>query len=256
MKSENFAIVIPARYKSSRLPGKPLIDICGTPMIKRVWDRCCLAVNSEKIYIATENLEIFNYCQTFTQNVLMTSDSCKTGTDRVYEACSKIGSLDFVVNVQGDEPIINPAEITQIIDEYIKNPGKIINGMALISSKNEYTSLTIPKVVFRQDRRLLYMSRAAIPSNKSNEFVKAWKQICIYAFPINALKDFSLANDKTLFEKEEDIEILRFLELGYDVMMKEVEGKSIAVDTLFDAEKVSKLLLKNPDYNLNKYMSY
>jgi len=251
MKSENFAIVIPARYQSSRLPGKPLIDICGTPMIKRVWERCCLAVNSEKIYIATESEEIFNYCQTFTKNVLMTSDTCKTGTDRVYEACTQIGNLDFVVNVQGDEPVINPDEITQIINEYIKNPGKIINGMASVSSAEEYKSLTIPKVAFRQDGRLLYMSRAAIPSNKANEFVKAWKQICIYAFPINVLKEFSLADEKTLFEKEEDIEILRFLELGYDVMMKEVEGKSIAVDTPFDANKVSEVLSKNAEYNLN-----
>lgn len=251
MKSENFAVVIPARYQSSRLPGKPLIDIFGTPMIKRVWERCCLAVDSGKIFIATENQEILNYCQTFTKNVLMTSDTCKTGTDRVYEACSQIGNLDFVVNVQGDEPIINPDDITQIINEYIKNPGKIINGMAPISSEEEYKSLTIPKVAFRQDGRLLYMSRAAIPSNKSNEFIKAWKQICIYAFPIKALKEFSLTGEKTLFEKEEDIEILRFLELGYDVMMKEVKGNSVAVDTPLDASKVSELLSKNSGYNLS-----
>ena len=250
MKAENFAIIIPARYQSTRLPGKPLVDICGIPMIKRVWDRCCLAVNADKIYIATENQKIFDYCSTFTKNVLMTESSCKTGTDRVYEACSKIKGIDFVVNVQGDEPVINPNEIIQIIEEYKQNPGKIINGMAAISLADEYYSLTIPKVVFRQDKRLLYMSRAAIPSNKFDKFVKAWKQICIYAFPIEALRDFSALKEKTLFEQEEDIEILRFLELGYDVMMKEVKGKSIAVDTPADVIKVSEMLLKNDKYNL------
>jgi 3-deoxy-manno-octulosonate cytidylyltransferase (CMP-KDO synthetase) len=180
----------------------------------------------------------------------MTSEQCKTGTDRVYEACSQISNLDFVINVQGDEPIINPLDIQTIIEAYQSNPNNIINGMAKIESEAEYNSLTIPKVVFRQDGRLLYMSRAAIPSNKSNQFNKAWKQICIYAFPINALKEFSLYPNKTLFEQEEDIEILRFLELGYDVIMKEVEGKSVAVDTKDDVLRVSQLLVNNPTYNL------
>jgi 3-deoxy-manno-octulosonate cytidylyltransferase (CMP-KDO synthetase) len=252
MKNNNFAVVIPARYKSTRLPGKPLIDICGIPMIKRVWERCCLAVEQDKIYIATESQVIFDYCLTFTNNVLMTSDSCKTGTDRVFEACSQIGKLDFVVNVQGDEPVINPNEINDIINEYLKNPGKIINGMAAIATAEEYHSVTIPKVTFRQDNRLLYMSRAGIPSNKTNDFNKAWKQICIYAFPVKALYDFSNLEEKTPFEEEEDIEILRFLELGYDVMMKEVEGKSIAVDTATDVVKVSKILTNYPRFNLDR----
>lgn len=252
MKDTNFAVVIPARYKSTRLPGKPLIDICGTPMIKRVWERCCLAVEQDKIYIATESQEIFDYCLTFTKNVLMTSESCKTGTDRVFEACSQIEKLDFVVNVQGDEPVINPDEINDIINEYLKNPGKIINGMAAIDTAEEYHSVTIPKVVFRPDNRLLYMSRAGIPSNKTKDFNKAWKQICIYAFPIKALNDFAMLENKTQFEQEEDIEILRFLELGYDVMMKEVKGKSIAVDTKSDAEKVSTILSNDANYNLKR----
>jgi 3-deoxy-manno-octulosonate cytidylyltransferase (CMP-KDO synthetase) len=250
MKLDNFAVVIPARFKSTRLPGKPLIEICGEPMIKRVWERCCLAVEKEKVYIATENEDIYRFCLTFTTNVIMTSEQCKTGTDRVYEACSQISNLDFVINVQGDEPIINPLDIQTIIEAYQSNPNNIINGMAKIESEAEYNSITIPKVVFRQDGRLLYMSRAAIPSNKSSQFNKAWKQICIYAFPINALKEFSLYPNKTLFEQEEDIEILRFLELGYDVIMKEVEGKSVAVDTKDDVLRVSQLLVNNPTYNL------
>nr|WP_113867719.1 3-deoxy-manno-octulosonate cytidylyltransferase [Brenneria salicis]NMN92141.1 3-deoxy-manno-octulosonate cytidylyltransferase (CMP-KDO synthetase) [Brenneria salicis ATCC 15712 = DSM 30166]RBP61131.1 3-deoxy-manno-octulosonate cytidylyltransferase (CMP-KDO synthetase) [Brenneria salicis ATCC 15712 = DSM 30166]RLM28715.1 3-deoxy-manno-octulosonate cytidylyltransferase [Brenneria salicis ATCC 15712 = DSM 30166] len=241
----NYAVVIPARYKSTRLPGKPLIALHGVPMIKRVWLRCCEAVAGEKIYIATDDKRIFDFCLTFTDNVIMTSGECKTGTDRVYEASEKIGDLDFVINVQGDEPIINPADIKAIIDECLRNPNVIVNGMAPIKDPLEYESKTIPKVAFRPDGRLMYMSRAAIPSNKTGAFNKSWKQICIYGFPIKALKDFSYCPDKTLFENEEDIEILRFLELGYDVNMVSVNGNSLAIDTPEDVEKVLKIISEN-----------
>lgn len=245
----NYAVVIPARYKSTRLPGKPLIDLLGIPMIKRVWLRCCEAVAEDKVYIATDDARILDFCLTFTQNVIMTGSDCKTGTDRVYEACQKIGELDFVVNVQGDEPIINPVDIKTIIDQCLENPGKIINGMAPITDPSEYESRTIPKVVFRQDGRLMYMSRAAIPSNKTGVFNKSWKQICIYGFPVNALKDFSSCVEKTPFENEEDIEILRFLELGYDVQMASVNGNSLAIDTPDDVKKVLKIMSEQSEVN-------
>ncbi|MFJ5431524.1 3-deoxy-manno-octulosonate cytidylyltransferase [Pectobacterium actinidiae] len=238
----NYAVVIPARYKSTRLPGKPLIDLHGIPMIKRVWLRCCEAVEKNKIYIATDDERIFDFCLTFTENVIMTSSDCKTGTDRVYEACEKIGGLDFVINVQGDEPIINPNDIKTIIDECIRNPGNIVNGMAPIIDASEYESRTIPKVVFRKDGRLMYMSRAAIPANKTGVFNKSWKQICIYGFPVHALEEFSSCEEKTPFENEEDIEILRFLELGYDVNMVNVKGDSLAIDTPEDVEKILKIM--------------
>ncbi|WP_226645107.1 3-deoxy-manno-octulosonate cytidylyltransferase [Microbulbifer variabilis] len=245
----NYAVIIPARYKSTRLPGKPLLDICGKPMIRRVWEQCVSAVGEANVYVATDDDRISTCCREFTDNVLMTSDNCKTGTDRVFEAARIIGNLDFVVNVQGDEPLINPDEISCIIEKYMECPGTIVNGMARIGSENEYISNTVPKVAFRADGRLLYMSRAAIPSNKSGNFNTAWKQICIYAFPMKALSEFALMEEKTLFENEEDIEILRFLEMGYDVAMVEVEGNSIAVDTPDDARKVTEILGNNPTYS-------
>ncbi|MEE3650972.1 MULTISPECIES: 3-deoxy-manno-octulosonate cytidylyltransferase [unclassified Brenneria] len=238
----NYAIVIPARYQSTRLPGKPLIELNGVPMIKRVWQRCCLAVEADRVYIATDDEKILDFCLTFTPNVIMTSRECKTGTDRVHEACQKIGNLDFVVNVQGDEPIINPDDIKTIIDECLRKPDSIVNGMAPITDPSEYESKTIPKVVFRPDGRLMYMSRAAIPSSKTGVFNKSWKQICIYGFPIKALQDFSSCEEKTPFENEEDIEILRFLELGYDVNMVSLHGNSLAIDTPEDVEKVLKIM--------------
>lgn len=245
-----YAVVIPARYKSTRLPGKPLVDINGVPMIRRVWERCCIAVDPSLVYIATDDERILSVCKEFTDNVLMTSENCLTGTDRVCEAVKLIGDLDFVINVQGDEPIINPADIKTIIDTYIENPGCLVNGMAQIQSEEEYYSNTIPKLVFREDFRLLYMSRAPIPGNKSERFVQGWKQICIYAFPVNALHAFASRKEKTLFENEEDIEILRFLEMGFDVKMRAMIGKSIAVDTPSDVTKVESCLSIDSNYNL------
>ena len=242
MSDLKFAVIIPARYKSTRLPGKPLIDLVGKSMINRVWERCVQAVGVDNVYIATDDLRILDACALFTDNVIMTSEECLTGTDRVYEAAMKIGGLDFVVNVQGDEPLIDPLNIQKIINGYTSSPGVIVNGMAQIESQQEFFSSTIPKVVFRPDGRLLYMSRAGIPSNKTHGFTSAWKQICIYAFPLNTLAQFSLAKEKTCFENIEDIEILRFLEMGNDVNMIEVDASSIAVDTEADANKVRLLL--------------
>ena len=120
----------------------------------------------------------------------------------------------------------------------------VYNGYSEIKYESEYRSLTIPKVVMREDGRLLYMSRSPIPGNKGDKFQKSWKQICIYGFSRNALLDFSKKSKKTELEEQEDIEILRFLEMGYEVKMIKLIGNSIAVDTSEDVERV-KLFLEN-----------
>jgi len=233
-------IIIPARYQSSRLPGKPLIDICGQSMIKRTYDRCVLALNDKDVFVATDDVRIQEHCQTEQINVLMTPKNCKTGTDRVYEASKQIKS-DIYINVQGDEPIIDPDNIRTIIKASLENPGYIINAMSSID-EIEYRTCTIPKLVTRLDNRLLYISRGAIPTTKSLEFVSAKKQICIYAFPRQALENFANADEKTPLEEVEDIEILRFLELGYEVQMIEVLANSIAVDVPDDVQRVEKII--------------
>ena len=234
-------IIIPARYDSSRLPGKPLKDIQGSSMIKRTYYQCIKALPKKDVYIATDNMTIQKHCQEFEANVLMTSRSCLTGTDRIAEASENI-DCDVIINVQGDEPIINPADITKIINAYTKYPGEIINGMAIIDTEDEFINSSIPKVVTRPDGRLLYMSRGPIPTTKSLKFKSAWKQICIYAFPKAYLKKFVQQNIKTALEQIEDIEILRFLEMGYNVRMIQLSGSSFAVDNLQDLEKVRKYI--------------
>ncbi len=237
----SFLLVIPARFASSRFPGKPLIDLLGKTMIERVYEQCLKAVDSKNIVVATEDVRIKEFCDAHHMNCIMTSDNCLTGTDRVAEVAEHI-EADYYINVQGDEPLFNPKDIEKMLHQLEAYPTEILNGFAPILNEEDYRSLTIPKVVFRPDGRLLYMSRAPIPGNKKNEFVKSWRQICIYSFPKEALLDFTQQKQKKELEQEEDIEILRFLEMGYDVRMIELSTDSIAIDTPEDVEKVIKKL--------------
>tara|TARA_B100000614_G_scaffold163045_1_gene145030 strand:+ start:150 stop:878 length:729 start_codon:yes stop_codon:yes gene_type:complete len=241
----NYLVTIPARLKSTRLPNKPLIKIKGKEILLRTYERCIAAVkDSKKIIVATDHEKVYNFCIQNNIQVLMTSESCLTGTDRICEVVKKIPA-DIYINVQGDEPILDPNDLKKVISSASKDPDKIYNGYAEIKSQENYFSPNIPKVIFNpRTKFLMYMSRAAIPSNKTFDFVKAWKQVCIYAYPKNALKAFSSAK-KTTLEEIEDIEILRFLELGYDVKMVELSGNGIAVDVQEDLKKVEAYLNEN-----------
>lgn len=229
MRSLKYALIIPARYASSRFEGKPLVNISGIPMIIRTYSQCIKACPPENVFVACDDQRIKSACEEFGINVIMTSKGCLTGTDRIAE-CVKHVDADTYINVQGDEPIFNPSDIDIIIKNAIKYPSEILNGFCEIDDERLFRSGSIPKVVMREDGRLLYMSRAAIPTNKQHDFIKSWRQICVYAFPKNALKDFSSQKNKTPLENIEDIEILRFLEIGWDVRMVELSSDSISVD--------------------------
>ncbi len=241
MKKHEHVIIIPARYKSSRLPGKPLVEINGKSMIERVWERCCLALSQDLVFVATDDNRIVEHCHNRGIKVIETSEACMTGTDRLFEASLEIDAETFI-NVQGDEPLLNPQDILDVIACSKLNPNDIINAMCKIELESDFRSTTVPKVVARPDGRLLYMSRAAIPTSKNLEFKSAYKQVCIYAFPKKSLNDFASVDDKTPLEKMEDIEILRFLELGYEVNMIEVTSESIAVDVPEDVTRVEAYL--------------
>lgn len=238
---KDFVVVIPARFESIRLPGKPLIDINGKTLIQRTYEQCLKAVDKDLIYVATNSEKIQSHCKSLNIKVVMTSNRCLTGTDRIAEFAKIIRAKTYI-NVQGDEPLMNPKDILTIINAAKKHPESIINGYAPIKSSLEYKSITIPKVTFRPDGRLLYMSRSPIPGNKQGVFIKSWRQICVYAFPADSLNDFAAQKGKTTLENEEDIEILRFLELGYEVQMIELSSDSIAVDTPEDVDKVRRII--------------
>lgn len=238
-----FALVIPARYESSRLPGKPLIELCGIPMLVRTYRQCIKAVPCSKVYVSTDDDRIVDLCEKEGMQCIKTSKDCLTGTDRIAECVSRIDA-DVFINVQGDEPAFNPLDIKNLIEYAENNPGKIINGYCEITQEDLFRNPTIPKLVMRQDETLLYMSRSPIPTNKKHSFVRSWRQICAYAFPKDALLAFSNESEKTPLESIEDIEILRFLELGYEVKMLQMEDDSVSVDTVDDVARAEAVIRK------------
>ena len=233
-------IIIPARYKSTRLPGKPLKLIMGETMIYRVWENIAKIFSKKNIYVATDDKKIMNHCKVKKINCIMTSKSCKTGTDRIAEASKKI-KADIYINVQGDEPLLKSKDILKVINVAKKRPNTVLNCMTKIKDRDEYLSKNVPKVIFDKNRKLTYMSRAPIPSSKKNIFKIAYKQVCIYSFPKNSLKLFGNKNKKSFFENIEDIEILRFIENGITVEMIELNSSSISVDNHRDLKKVRKI---------------
>ena len=234
-------LIIPARYQSTRFPGKPLIHISGVPMIKRVFDQCSKAMNPGSIYVATDSEKIENYCKSVNIQVVLTDDSCLTGTDRVAQAAEKLGG-DVFINVQGDEPVFNPEDIKCLIHEVKRDPSKVYCGYTAIDSEQEFHNRSVPKMVFSSSRKLLYTSRNGIPGNKSGEFRFGYRQVCSYAFPMAALRKFTEVKRKNALEDTEDLELLRFLEIDFPVHMIEMSNSSIPVDHPEDVALVENAL--------------
>ena len=161
-------IVIPARFKSSRFPGKPLAKILDKPMIQWVAELSAKVVSRENVYIATENTKIFNAVTELGYEAIMTSEKCLTGTDRLAEIAKKV-KADIYVNVQGDEPMVKPNDIQKIIEAKKKYPDDVINGYATIEKDEDVNSINIPKVIFTNDKRLVYISRKALPGFKEKK---------------------------------------------------------------------------------------
>lgn len=236
--------VIPARFNSSRFLGKPLQPILGVPMIKRVYLRALQSKLLTKLVVATDNEKIQRYCQSEGIAVIMTSSSCKTGTDRVAEVARKI-KADLYVNIQGDEPVIEAQSIDELISEYEEFKDEYLAyNLYKKTTLKEASRKSIIKVVTNEKNELLYMSRALIPFSKEDKKVSFKKQVCVYGFSFRALELFSRQN-KGINEKYEDIEILRFLDMGFKVKMKETKFSSISVDELGDIKLVEAFLKKN-----------
>lgn len=234
------AIVIPARYQSSRFPGKPLADILGRPMIQHVYDKCCQAIDPSYVYVATDSHQIKSVVQSFNGKVIMTSSDCLTGTDRLAEANDYLNQ-EFLINVQGDEPMIDPASISSAYNYMANDSSQVLNCYSKIEN-NEIDMETVPKVVISESGRLLYMSRGGCPFDKEGNPQAKYKQVCIYGFNRKHLSIFRERSSKSINEETEDIEILRFLDLDVSVQMLEVSGRTIAVDTPEDLERVKKCL--------------
>lgn len=237
--------VIPARYQSSRFPGKPLADICGKPMIWWVYQQCLKVDELDEVYVATDDIRIERICMENDIKVIMTSDQHKTGTDRIGEVAEKI-KADLYVNIQGDEPLLEPSTIRSAIVPFLEHKDiQVTNLMTKILNPVDVVNFTVPKVITNKDGIGVYLTRATAPYPKGNISYNYYKQVCVYGFKPEALQffcEYGKKYGKGRVENIEDIEILRFIENGYKVQYVEVESDTVAVDTMNDLEKVRKIV--------------
>jgi 3-deoxy-manno-octulosonate cytidylyltransferase (CMP-KDO synthetase) len=231
----NEVIVIPARMSGTRLPGKPLILIAGKAMIHHVWDRCREVFPEKDIFVATEDQIIEEYCKSHKIQCVLTS-SAHSAIDRVF-LFSQVVKAKTYINVQGDEPIINPKDIMKVSDFSKLNREFVIIGKTA-ANEAEFNDFSKAKVVCDSEGKLLYSSRAGIPVDKKGQFVRAERAIWIYAFPSKSLQKYYDSFQLTHLDKIEDNEILRFLEIGDPVYCVDLIGDSWAVDELKDVAVV------------------
>lgn len=220
-----------------------MVPLLGKPMVLWVAELSAKAVGRENVFVATEDERIASVVREAGFQALMTSPSALTGTDRLAEASTMI-DYDIYVNVQGDEPIIDPADITACIERKAANPDAIMNGFCWIDETEDPASRNIPKVIATEAGRMVYMSRVALPGYKDPKTAptRYMKQVCIYGFTREDLAKFAAFGRKAYLEGCEDIEILRFLEIGTEVIMYECRPGSLAVDVPEDVARVEAAL--------------
>lgn len=240
--------VIPARFKSSRFPGKPLVDICGKPMIWWVYQQCLKVTELNEVYVATDDDRIEASCLALGIKVIMTSDKYPTGTDRIGEVAEKIPA-DLYVNIQGDEPMIEPETISCAITPFFQKPElQVSNLMTRIKDPVDVVNFSVPKVITNRENIGIYLTRSTAPYPKGSIEYNYYKQVCVYGFRPEALRFFCAA-PRGKIEAIEDIEILRFIENGYRVQFVEVDSETIAVDTPNDLQRVRTILSQQKDEN-------
>lgn len=235
--------IIPARYASSRFPGKPLVDIGGTSMIQRVYEQVKNSSCLHEVIVATDDERIAEHVRSFAGNVIMTSSSHQSGTDRCAEVIEKVSGFDIVINIQGDEPFINPLQIELLASCFDKEETQIATLVKKIHTEDELFNVNIPKVVRNIAGQAIYFSRQTIPYLRGIE-QKNWlskhtyfKHIGIYGYRTDVLKQLTQL-PISILEETEALEQLRWIEQGYSIQTAETEHETIAVDTQEDLERI------------------
>ena len=234
--------IIPARFASTRFPGKPLAEIHGKPMIWHVWQRACRCKDLDMVAVATDDARIESAAKKLNIPVVMTRDDHISGTDRVLEAAIKlnIAEQSVVVNIQGDEPALHPEMISELVRPFA-DPAIQVNTLARPIDLPSAQSPDVVKVVLDQNNDALYFSRAPIPYPRDNENQLFYAHIGLYAFRLDALKQF-VALPPGRLETIEKLEQLRLLENHIPIHVGITSHVSIGVDRPEDIEKVSRLL--------------
>jgi len=235
--------IIPCRYQSSRFPGKSLALINDKPMMWHTYQRALESNALDEVYIATDDLKIKEVSDDYGLNVIMTNTKHLTGTDRVAEVSQYIDA-DYYVNIQGDEPFINPDAIKVVSDEIIRHdflsPIKAVNAYSVLDNESDIVDSNVVKVITDIDSNVLAYSRYPIPYFKYDS-TSHYRLLGLYAFTKEALKIF-IDNKPQNIEKSEGVEMYRIIENGYKIKMVIVDDSSIGVDTPEDLERVRSLI--------------
>ncbi len=240
--------VIPARYASTRFPGKPLALINGKPMIYHVYQRAVECKLVDNIIVATDDINIYNKVEEFGGWAVLTSTDCPSGTDRIAEAIHKI-DVDIIVNIQGDEPLLDCETVDAAVKALIDSPEADVSTAKIqITNEADYLSLNVVKVVSDINDFALYFSRSPLPnmsrSDKNNPEMKnyfGYKHLGLYVYRYKALMNFTKLPPSFL-EKTEKLEQLRFLENGYKIKIITAKKDSVGVDIPEDIERVEKMI--------------
>lgn len=245
-----FLGIIPARFASTRFPGKPLADMQGKPMIQRVYEQVTKVL--PVAYVATDDIRIEAAVKAFGGNVVMTSDQHKSGTDRCYEAFTKIGKdFDVIINIQGDEPFIHPEQIETLINCFTNKDVEIATLVKPFAIEDDFETKLFnpntPKVVLNKKGEALYFSRSVIPYLRGKQYTEwlanhtYYKHIGMYAYRADILKAIT-ALEQSPLEIAESLEQLRWIENGYTIQTGITHQETIGIDTPEDLEKALLLL--------------
>jgi 3-deoxy-manno-octulosonate cytidylyltransferase (CMP-KDO synthetase) len=237
--------VIPARYASTRLPGKPLVPLGGKPMIERVWERVRQARSVSSVVVATDDERIRSAVEAFGGEVAMTRADHRSGTERVAEVAAARSDAEILVNVQGDEPLIEPAAIDAAVEAILSDAAVNVATLAVpITNPGDIMDPNVVKAVLDFDGNALYFSRAPIPWVRDREgpvHARHLKHLGLYVFRRAALLEFPTFPQGDL-ERIEQLEQLRWLENGYRIRVAETEYDSVSVDMPEDVARVEQLL--------------
>jgi len=235
--------IIPARYASTRFPGKPMVDIGGKVMIQRVYEQCLKCPGLDQVVVATDDERILNHIHSFGGKAVMTSADHQSGTDRCAEVAANHPEYDVVINIQGDEPYIDPVQIAKVAACFNTPDAQIATLIKKITVADDLHNVNSPKVIINKLAEAIYFSRTAIPylrGQEPNEWLQHFtyfKHIGIYGFRSEVLQAVTRLPVSSL-EKAESLEQLRWIENGYRIKVAETDLETQAVDTPEDLEKL------------------
>jgi 3-deoxy-manno-octulosonate cytidylyltransferase (CMP-KDO synthetase) len=228
--------IIPARYASTRFPGKPLVDIAGKTMIQRVYEQAKKCIHLSEVIVATDDERIYNNVTTFGGKAVMTSSDHQSGTDRCAEVAQIHPTYDVIINIQGDEPYIDPEQISKLISCFNDGHTQIATLIKKVLTNQELENTNSPKVVINKNLEAIYFSRSSLPHIRGQEpqnwlqHFTYYKHIGIYGYRADILQQITKLPTSSL-EKAESLEQLRWIENGYRIKIAETELETFAIDT-------------------------